>query len=229
MANHAIGTEKESSLHAALKSWYSEQGDLLESRIEGFIVDILRGDLVIEIQTGDFGGLKKKLSVLLKNYHVRVVYPLAITKWVSRCKSVDCDLLKRRKSPQHKRVENLFDELVFITGFLRNPNYSLEVVLIEQEDLWLDDGKGSWRRGNWSILDRKLLSVHDRFLFQTPRDYLNLLPPGLDEKFTSRDVATQLNISRQLAYRMLYCLEKMQLIFVCGHQGRYRLLSVVKE
>ena len=99
MAHHTIGTEKESSLHAALKSWYSEQGDLLESRIEGFIVDILRGDLVIEIQTGDFGGLKKKLSVLLKYYHVRVVYPVAITKWVSRCKSDDCDSLKRRKSP----------------------------------------------------------------------------------------------------------------------------------
>ena len=38
-----IGTLQESQLHAALKAWYSGPGDRLETRLDGYVVDILRG------------------------------------------------------------------------------------------------------------------------------------------------------------------------------------------
>ncbi len=42
-----IGTLGERSLHAALKEWYAEQGDLLEREVDGYVIDIVRGDLLV--------------------------------------------------------------------------------------------------------------------------------------------------------------------------------------
>ena len=48
---NTIGTLNEKSLHAALKEWYAKPEDLIEVPVDGFTVDIVRGDLLIEIQT----------------------------------------------------------------------------------------------------------------------------------------------------------------------------------
>jgi hypothetical protein len=53
----AIGLLNEKSLHSALKHWYARPGDRLESPLDGYVVDILRGDHVIEIQTRNFARL----------------------------------------------------------------------------------------------------------------------------------------------------------------------------
>jgi len=56
----------EYSLHSEIKNWYMVSGDELEVKVEGFIIDIVRGKLLIEIQTGNFSVVKKKLIKLLK-------------------------------------------------------------------------------------------------------------------------------------------------------------------
>ena len=71
-----IGTLRERSLHAALKDYYAEPGDRVEEKIAGYWVDICRqsdtGE-VVEIQTGSFSSLKRKLEALLPDRPVRVV------------------------------------------------------------------------------------------------------------------------------------------------------------
>ena len=47
-----IGTLNEGALHAQLKDWYRRPGDRLEQNVGGFVVDLVRGDLLVEIQTG---------------------------------------------------------------------------------------------------------------------------------------------------------------------------------
>src|SRR5207247_7872633 len=49
-----IGTLNEGALHAQLKEWYRRPGDLLEQIAGSFVVDLVRGDLLVEIQTGGF-------------------------------------------------------------------------------------------------------------------------------------------------------------------------------
>ena len=66
----AIGLLNEKSLHAALKHWYAKPGDLLEFALEGYVVDILRGNHVIEIQTGSFSSIKRKMRDLSCRYRV---------------------------------------------------------------------------------------------------------------------------------------------------------------
>ena len=45
-----ISTFNEKPLHAALKAWYARAGDRLEVQVDGFIIDIVRDGLLIEIQ-----------------------------------------------------------------------------------------------------------------------------------------------------------------------------------
>ena len=52
----------EYSLHSELKDWYMASGDELEVTVGDFRVDILRGKLLIEIQTQNFSAVKKKLT-----------------------------------------------------------------------------------------------------------------------------------------------------------------------
>src|SRR3972149_3683834 len=63
-ATHTIGTLRETSLHAALKTWYARPGDELEASVEGYQIDLRRGAQLIEIQTRNFAALKHKLAPL---------------------------------------------------------------------------------------------------------------------------------------------------------------------
>jgi len=62
LCSKGIGTLKESSLHAKLKEWYRKPGDRLEVPIDGYLIDIVHSDLLIEIQTQNFSAIKKNLK-----------------------------------------------------------------------------------------------------------------------------------------------------------------------
>lgn len=47
-----IGRLNEGPLHAALKRWCARPGDRLEAVVDGYVIDIVRADLLLEIQTG---------------------------------------------------------------------------------------------------------------------------------------------------------------------------------
>ena len=49
----------------------SAPGDRTEQPVDGYVADLVRGDELIEIQTRNFGALKRKLSALLQNHAVR--------------------------------------------------------------------------------------------------------------------------------------------------------------
>ncbi len=52
-----IGTLNEKPLHAALKEYYAKPDDQFEVSVDGFVIDIVQGDLLIEIQTGNFASI----------------------------------------------------------------------------------------------------------------------------------------------------------------------------
>ncbi len=45
--------KRENALHAGIKAWLAQPGDLIEARLDGWVADILRGGQVIEVQTGN--------------------------------------------------------------------------------------------------------------------------------------------------------------------------------
>ena len=181
-----IGTRGEKSLHAALKRWYAQPGDQVEAMVDGYRVDIVRGDLLIEIQTRSFGALRDKLNHLLAGHTVRLVYPVAVEKWIVRY-AADGTLVSRRRSPKRGRVEDVFAELIRLPALLSHPYFTLEVLLIRAEEHRRNDGLGSWRRQGWSLYDHILLDVIEPVRWATPQDLLYLLPPHTPHGATMRE------------------------------------------
>lgn len=210
----------EKSLHLAVKNWYARLDDQLERNVDGFMVDIVRGDLLIEIQTSNFSAIKPKLRKLVENHNLRLVHPIPKNKWIVRLDKDGETILSKRKSPKKGRLEDLFFELVYIPELLRSPKFSLEVLLIDSEEVLINDRRGSWRRRGWSIHDQRLIDVIENFLFDSPENLLCLLPQSLPEKFTTKNLARELNISRRLAQKMVYCLHRMELLKTNGRLNR---------
>ena len=213
----------ESSLHAALKQWYALPDDDIEIPIDGHIIDIQRGELLIEIQFRNFNAIKQKLKKLLDNHPVRLVHPIAEEKWITRIPATGEIPLGKRRSPKRGRTEHLFDELVYIAQLVKHPNFSLEILITAQEEIRRDDGKGSWRRRGWSIVDHRLIEVRENTLLTSPLDYLRFVPASLPEPFTNRELSEALVIPRKLAQKIVYCLRKMDVVEVIGKRGRSNL------
>ena len=221
-----INTIQEKSIHVSLKAWYAQPGDRLEVKVDSFVVDIVREDLLIEIQTRNFSALRGKLAALMVNYPVRLVYPVAEQHWIVKMDSESGCELSRRKSPKRGHIVHVFYELVSISLLATHPNFSLEVLLVHDEEIRCNDGKGSWRRKGWSICDRRLLAIIDRTIFLRPTDFVRLLPPALPDEFTTADLAAGLNQPRALAQKMTYCLRHMGLVDITNRRGNalvYRL------
>jgi hypothetical protein len=216
----------EHSLHSAIKHWYSLPNDEVEVNIGGFVVDIMRGNLLIEIQTKNFSAIKKKLEKTARGYSVRLVYPIAKQKWIVRV-TPSGEILSRRKSPKKGRLIDLFIELVHLPDMIRDKNFSLEVLMIKEEEVRCNDGRGSWRRRGVSIRDRKLIDVIKSVLFRDERDFLRFLPRELLEPFTNKDLSRSIDVSINLARKITYCLRKMGVIAEDGKRGRELLFHIL--
>jgi hypothetical protein len=224
---NGIGTLQETSLHADLKNWASQPGDSFEVNIDGYYIDIVRGETLIEIQTRNFAALRPKLYRLIEKHPVKLIYPIPVEKWIQR-QSIDGQLIHRRKSPRRGRLEHVFLELIRIPRLIAEPNFTLQVVFVREEEIQSDDGQGSWRRGRRSIIDRRLLEVLDTVTFNQPDDFHRLLPPGLPETFTTRELSAALSGPINLAQRMVYCLRHMGTIYPAGKRGRAYLYKEAK-
>jgi hypothetical protein len=217
---NGINVYNEKSLHAELKKWYAQPDDLFEVAMAGYIIDLVRGDLLVEIQTGSFSPLKRKLARLAQTHPVRLVFPVAQEKWIVHLPVQPGDTPTRRKSPWRGRVEHVFQELVYIPTLLQQENFSLEVLLIREEEVRSYDSKKSWRKKGWVTQERRLLSVIDRRIFYTPDDLAQLLPQDLQGPFTTRELAKKMSQPGWLAQKMVYCMKKMELLLPCGKRGR---------
>jgi len=227
MTRNHIAVLNEKPLHAALKQWYIQPGDRLEVPVDGFITDIVRGELLIEIQTGNFTAIKRKLTRLTTDHPVRLVYPIARDKWIVRLSEDGQNQLSRRRSPKRGIVEHIFDELVSLPELFLNPNFSMEVLFIQEEETRRHDDTRGWRRHGWLTDEHKLLQVMERRLFRSPADIGDLIPPDLAEPFTTHDLSLAIAQPRRLAQKMVYCLRQMGCINPAGKNGNAILYSRV--
>lgn len=214
----------EQTLHEQLKEFYARETGEIESPLGAYKVDVVRGDLLIEIQTRSFSSIRDKLRDLAQENRVRLVHPIAYQKWITRLDE-DEKHVSRRKSPRRGRVEDVFKELVYLPRLLMNSNFELEVALVDLEEYWIDDGKGSWRRRRWSIHDKRMLELRERHLFRSPEDFKQLIPETLPQEFTSRMLSKETGLSMRLAQKMLYCLTKINIVERNGKKGRAYLYS----
>jgi hypothetical protein len=228
----SIGTLRESDLHAALKRHYARPSDQIEVAVDGYVIDIvrrneLRSDELLEIQTHNFAALKRKLLQLLAGHQVRLIYPIAQAKWIVRVKADGHTPISRRKSPRRGALEDVFVELVSLPELMAHPDFTLEVVLIHEEE-WrcLRSGRKRYRAREWRVCNRRLLNVIESIEFTAPSDFRRFIPDDLLTPFTSRELAGALRRPDYFAHKITYCLRKMGVLTVVGKRQRAWLYEV---
>ncbi len=221
-----IGIRAESTLHRKLKEYYAAPGDELEKKIGGYYIDIVRGNMLIEIQTGNFTGIRKKLKALLPSYQVKVVHPVYQTKYIER-KDPSGRVLSRRLSPKKENIYKIFDELVAMPDLINEAHFTLELLLTNIEEMRVTDGKGSWRRKGVSIEDRDLISVNASIPLNHKNDFLTFLPFKKGDLFTVRELSDAAAIKIYEAGRAVYCLSRMGTIEKIGKKGRWYLYGLI--
>jgi hypothetical protein len=203
-------------------------GDLIEAAVDGYIVDIHRGGLIIEVQTGNFSAIARKMRDLVSRHHVRLVYPVPRDRWIVKMPQSPGDTASRRKSPSHPGVIDVFAELVSFPELIAHEHFELDVVLTEEDWIWRFDGRRRWRRRGWSTVERRLLKVYETTSLRTSTHYLSIIPDNLPEEFLTSDLAGALRRPRHLAQRVAYCLRNAGLIEVVGSRGNALVYTKVR-
>ncbi len=221
-----FNTLNEKPLHAALKQWLAAPEDAFEVKLEGYFIDLIHEEVLIEVQTGSFGAIRKKLTVLCENHPVRLVYPVAVEKWVV-LQPLEADGSPvRRKSPRRDSLYSLFRELIYLPKLMQHPNFSLQVLLIQEEEMRQSNGKTRRRHEKgWVKVERRLIQVVGQRTFTTPADLSTLLPEEVGNLFTTQELAKATRQPDWLARRMIYCLKEMGELQPAGKRGRSNLFA----
>lgn len=193
-----------------MKARYAEPGDEFEVPLEGYVVDIRRGDLLVEIQTSSFGSMGRKFDRLLDRHRMLLVHPIAVETYIERPGK------RPRKSPKRGSVFGIFDELVSIPTLLDHPNLTLDVVLTAITRVQEPDARARRGRGGFRTIDKCLREVLEVRRFRDIDDLAQLLPSDLPPEFTTADVATRAGISRDVAQRMAFCFRALDVITAVG-------------
>jgi hypothetical protein len=220
-----IGTLNETTLHTDIKWLYSKSNDQLERKVGNFIVDIVRDDFLIEVQTTNFSAIRNKLEFLIKNNKVKLIHPIIRDKWIVYLDTQLNKVIRRRLSPIHCSYLNIFKELIRIPKMISHPNFIIEIILVQIEEIREKCYKASWRRKGWRICDKKLFRVIESKKFTNPIDFLYLIPKSLKTPFTNLELAKSLKKPLKLAQKMSYCLRKMEMLKTVGKIGNTLLFD----
>ena len=218
----------ETSLHRQLKERYAGPGALTEQRLGKYRIDAVVGRELVEIQHGSLAAIRDKIAWLAQRHPVRVVKPIVSRKYLVKLASKDGETISRRVSPKTGTIWNLFDELVYFTRVFPHENLTLEVPLVEIEELRYP-GHGRrrrWRENDFQVQDQRLLDVTDVHTFRRSEDLIALLPIGLPKQFHTAHLAESLSVRRWIAQRIAYCLRKTSAIRECGKFGNALLYEL---
>ena len=210
---------REGPLHAAVKAALAEPGDRLEVPVGRFVIDLVRADgELVEVQTGGFAALGKKLDALLDEHRMRIVYPVAAERRIVRVDEHG-QVLGVRRSPKRATTAAVFDELVAFPSLLTHPNLTIEVLLL-REDHIRGPQPTTTRRRTRDPGERQMIEVLDQVALRTPQDILAALPELPAEPFSTRELAAILHCTPRIAQRTLYCLRTIGVVEPAGNRGR---------
>ncbi|PYG87030.1 hypothetical protein LY28_02413 [Ruminiclostridium sufflavum DSM 19573] len=224
-----IGTLGEKTLHAVLKDYFEPYTDNQEVKMGAFVADIVCESGIVEIQTGNFNKLRKKLESFLEVSAVTVVYPVPGTKWIVWIDSCTGEVTNKRKSPKKGSFYDAFPELYKIKPFLTHENFKLCIVLIDiveyrNLDGWSADGKkGSTR------CERIPVDLIDELHIENTGDYIRLIPDNMPQSFTSRDFKKLSGLSLKKAQTAINVLQYTGAVKYIGKDGRLHLYEKQSE
>jgi hypothetical protein len=210
--------DMETSLHRALKELYCTQDSRIEATVRGYRADVLQGELIVEVQASPLGAIARKVADLVKSHRVLVVKPLTRRKVLLRSGG-DGEWNMRRLSPKKGKLLDIFDELVHFTRVFPHPNLSVEIILIDEEEMRVPRRRRRFRGPDYRIHDRRLVQVIERRHISSSHDLLDLLPRDLPTPLTSQTLAQSLSCPEWLARKVMYTLRHCGAARMTGKSG----------
>ena len=231
-----IGTLGEKRLHAAIKYYLCpdeacHERPVADLTTEGaaldhprrMVADIYRDGHIMEVQTGGFYPLRKKLSWYLENTACRitVVHPIAAEKYLSWIDPKDGTVISRRRSPKRGRVRDVAKELYWLSDFIGDPRFSIRLLLLELEEYRLTDGWSRDGKRGSNRYERYPTALLGDVTLSTPADYAaRFLPPSLTTPdgegnyppFTAATYAKATGIRGKATYSLIHLLERLGLV-----------------
>ena len=219
----------ETSLHRQLKQVYAGPDAQTEVPWEGgYRIDAVRDSTLIEIQHGSLAAIRDKIRKLVERHQVLVVKPIVVRKRLIKLARKNGREVDRRLSPKRGKLLDVFDELVYFTRAFPHPQLTLDVALVDTEEIrYPGHGRRRRRRDNdYQIADQHLAAVHGIERLRTARDLWNLLGIELNGQFDTADLARALELDRHEAQRIAYCLREMGSVKQVGKRGNAKLYKL---
>jgi hypothetical protein len=212
-SSHSIGTLNERSIHAFLKHHFEPNSDSQEIKIGGFVADIVGENGIIEIQSGSFGYLKKKLKAFLVAGHVTVVYPVIAENTI-----INIDSGRKYKSPRKKTKYNFLPQAYNIREFLadRRLHFVLVLMAVSQEK----SGKNK--------SDRKPEKIIDEIPLENLSDW-HIFTDDLPESFTQKEFEDITKVYGRDGWGSLQTLISVGLVSQTHKEGNTKIYKKVYQ
>ena len=209
-----IGTLQEKRLHQILKHFICDNEDYHEVGVANtrFVSDVRIGNLIFEVQTGDFFPMKKKIEHYLSNTDclVTVVHPIPVIKWISWIDPKTHEISPRVRSPKKGRPEDLLPQLYCLIPHLQNPRLRYQLLFLEVEDFRFLDGRRSRDRKKGSTkYERIPLSLLGEMELNSAADFARFIPDALPDHFTVKQFSDLTGIRGRDAYSAVRVLTAM--------------------
>ncbi len=218
-----IGTLGEKTLHAVLKHYFEPYTANHEVRMGSFVADIVGEKGIVEIQTGNFNKLRKKLESFLEVTTVTVVYPIPSTKWIVWIDDSTGEVTDKRKSPKKGSPFEAFLELYKIKPFLTHENFRLCIVMIDIIEYRKLDGWSKDRKKGSSRYERIPVEIIDEIYIDNKWDFAKLIPNDMPKSFTSKDFKKLSALNLKKAQTAMNVLQYIGVIRQIGKAGRLHL------
>ena len=226
-----FGTLAEKRLHAVIKKYICPNEEFHEAVIEGtrFLADIRVGDDIVEVQTGAFYPMKKKIDHYLQNTDctVTVVHPIAAVRRLSWGDPETFEIGSARRVAG-ERAEAILPELYCLLPHLGDPRLRFRLLLLEVHDFRLQNGARSRDRKKGSVrYERMPIALLDELNFCTPEDFRRFIPEGLPSPFTVKQFSTLSGLRGRDAYSAVRVLAALGLFAPTEPIGRAMAFEIV--
>jgi hypothetical protein len=221
-----IGTLAEKSLHSVLKYYFEPDTNAHEIRVNGFVADIKNENGIIEIQTGNFNKMRRKLDSFLIDNKVKIVYPIENNKWLIWINDETGEITKKRKSPKKGTPYQAYFELYKIKTVLTNPNLSIDLVFLDIDEYRLLNGWSDDLKKGSSRYERVPVDIIDEIHINVLADYMNLMPCDMPTVFKVKDFKKASGLSLRGCQTAINILKYIGLVEYVGKEGKAFLYKI---
>ena len=223
----------ETSLHRDLKLHYAVDENATEVEVDGYRIDAIdEAGALIEVQHASLAALRTKTEKLLskRGNRVTIVKPIIVRKRVTTLAKAGGEVIRSRMSPCKGDILDVFEDLVHFSTVFPRRKLTLELALIEMEEIRIDRARPTRRGKRYKTVDQKLVRVHGSTQLMSKADLLEMLPlQHLPNPFDTAELAAAIGRKRWFAQKVAYCLRKTGAAKMVGKRGKSQLYKVPKR